>query len=120
MADQTPIVSLEVALAHLREDAGVADDLIKIYIGAATQSASDYVDRKLYANDAEMQAAVADATAGADPIVANDAIRAAILFTIGKLYAFREDVVSGASASVTELPSGAKSLLFPYRVGLGV
>ncbi|AIP65334.1 MULTISPECIES: head-tail connector protein [pseudomallei group] len=120
MKGQTPIVSLELALAHLREDEGVADDLIRIYINAATQSASDYIDRKIYANDEEMQAAIAEQTTDDDPVVANDVIRTAILLTIGKLYAYREDVVAGTSASVMELPSGAKALLFPYRTGLGV
>lgn len=120
MAGQTPIVSLEVALAHLREDAGVADDLIAIYVNAATLAASDYLDRKIYANDADMQSAIADMTAGDEPMVANDVVRAAILLTIGKLYAYREDVVAGTSASVVALPSGAMALLFPYRTGLGV
>lgn len=120
MAGLTPIVSLEQALAHLREDAGVADDLIGIYINAATQAAADNLDRQIFANDEEMQAAITAGTAGDDPIVANDVIRAAILLTLGKLYAYREDVVAGTSTSVMELPGGAKALLFPYRTGLGV
>lgn len=120
MADSTPIVSLQLALTHLREDGGVADDLIKIYIGAATQAAVDYLDRMLYVDDEEMQDAISEGTAGSSPLVANDAIRAAILLTVGKLYAYREDVVVATSTSVLELPGGAKQLLFPYRVGLGV
>ncbi|SAK65437.1 hypothetical protein AWB80_03073 [Caballeronia pedi] len=120
MADPTPIITTEQALAHLREDAGVADDLIALYIGAAIQSASDYLDRKIYATTEDMAAAVLADTAGDDPIVVNDAVRAAILLILGKLYAFREDVVVGTSSSVMELPTGSKQLLFPYRAGLGV
>ncbi|VVE87563.1 head-tail connector protein [Pandoraea bronchicola] len=120
MAESTPIVSLQLALTHLREDGGVADDLIKLYIGAATQAAVDFLDRQLYADDGEMQDAISNGTAGFNPLVANDAVRAAILLTVGKLYAYREDVVAGTSTSVMELPGGAKALLFPYRTGLGV
>jgi hypothetical protein len=48
-----------------------------------------------------------------DGIVINDAIAAAVLLTLGHLYANREDVVAGLS--VTQLPSGADALLQPYR-----
>lgn len=41
-------------------------------------------------------------------------IRHAILLSVGHLYANREAVVVGTSA--VELPLGAQSLLFPYRV----
>ena len=43
-----------------------------------------------------------------------EAVRAAILLTLGHLYEHREDVVVGPSAN--ELPRGAEALLFPYRV----
>lgn len=51
-------------------------------------------------------------------IVANDLVKAAMLLTLGTLYAAREDVVIGAS--VSSLPSGACQLLQPYRVYGGV
>lgn len=51
-------------------------------------------------------------------IVINDMIRAAMLLTIGHLYANRESVVVGYSAA--ELPQSTHALLMPYRVGLGV
>lgn len=46
-------------------------------------------------------------------IVINDQIRAAILLTIGHLYANREDAVVGAS--VAALPMGCNFLLQPFR-----
>lgn len=49
-----------------------------------------------------------------DGIVVNDQIKAAVLLTVGHLYAHREDVVSGAS--VAALPNGADCLLQPYKV----
>ncbi|SIQ99977.1 head-tail connector protein [Pseudacidovorax sp. RU35E] len=49
-------------------------------------------------------------------IVLNDSIRAAVLLTLGHLFEHREDV----AAALQELPKGARSLLWPYRIGLGV
>ena len=49
-----------------------------------------------------------------DGIVVNDQIKAAVLLTVGHLYANREDVVVGASA--TALPHGADCLLQPFKV----
>jgi multidrug efflux pump subunit AcrA (membrane-fusion protein) len=49
-----------------------------------------------------------------DGIVVNDQIKAAVLLTVGHLYANREDVVVGASVSA--LPHGADCLLQPFKV----
>lgn len=49
-----------------------------------------------------------------DGIVVNDQIKAAVLLTVGHLYANREDAVVGASVSA--LPHGADCLLQPYKV----
>ena len=49
-----------------------------------------------------------------DGILVNDQIKAAVLLTVGSLYAQREDVVVGAS--VAALPNGADYLLQPYKV----
>ena len=49
-----------------------------------------------------------------DGIVVNDQIKAAVLLTVGHLYANREDVVAGAS--VAALPNGAEYLLQPFKV----
>lgn len=51
-------------------------------------------------------------------MVIDDLIKAAMLLILGHLHENREEVVTGTTA--TALPSGAKALLFPYRVGLGV
>lgn len=51
-------------------------------------------------------------------IVTNKAIEAACLLKLGHLYANREEVVTGTIA--TELPLTSKSLLAPYRIGMGV
>ena len=49
-----------------------------------------------------------------DGIVVNDQIKAAVLLTVGHLYANREDVVAGVS--VAQMPNGAEWLLQPYKV----
>jgi hypothetical protein len=51
-------------------------------------------------------------------IVINPAIQAACLLKLGHLFANREEVVTGTIA--TELPLASKSLLMPYRIGMGV
>jgi len=54
-------------------------------------------------------------------MVVNDYIRAAVLLIAGHLYRNREEVVIGTSAvGAVQLPVGAYTLLWPYRVGLGV
>lgn len=102
------LVTDAVVRAHLHIDAG---EDVSLYVSAAEEAAGQYLNRAIYA----------DVTAqGADlvGIVVNDAIRAAILLTIGHLYANRESVVTGTIA--TELPMTTRYLLDPYRAGMGV
>lgn len=108
------LVPFDQAIAHLRVDAGGDDGLVALYLGAAEQSATDYLNRQVFADQASLDAAVVAATAGANPMVVNFAVQAAILLTLGHLYANREDVVTGAS--VAQLPLGARSLLRPHRI----
>ena len=108
------LVPLGQALAHLRTEAGVEDALVELYLGAAEQSAIDYLNRQVFADQAALDAAVAAETAGASPMVVNFAVKAAILLTLGHLHANREDVVTGAT--VAQLPFGARSLLRPHRL----
>lgn len=51
-------------------------------------------------------------------MVIDDLVKAAMLLILGHLHENREEVVTGTIA--TALPSGARTLLFPYRVRLGV
>jgi len=110
-------VDLAVAKAHLREP---EDDetYLMLLLSAAEDQAVQFLDRNVYADQESLAAAEAEGTAGERPIVANDSIRAATLLILGHLYANREDVVTGTIA--TELPRSSRSLLMPYRVGMGV
>jgi hypothetical protein len=116
------LISLELARQHLRIDAAPDDDpeslVLPIYIGAAVGAAIDFINRQVYETEAELQAAVLAGTAGVAPLVVTDTIRAAMLLTLGHFYVNREDTVVGIS--VVELPNGARFLLRPHRIGMGV
>lgn len=106
------ILSLGQIKSHLRVIDTDEDAQIELYMGAAQQAASDFLNRAIYSDQVAMDAA-ADTTG----VIANDAINAAVLLIIGKLYAFREDV---AQTNIGNLPDGSRALLMPYRTGLGV
>lgn len=112
------LITPEQAMAHLRIDS--TDDAADLALKteAAEQLASEYLNRQLFASQPELDAAVLAGTAGEQPMVVNSLVRAAILLILGHLHANREDVVVGTIA--TELPQGSRSLLAPYRVGMGV
>ncbi|QIL69568.1 phage gp6-like head-tail connector protein [Diaphorobacter sp. HDW4B] len=108
------LVTLDEAIAHLRVEAGPEDNLITLYALAAEQSAMDYLNRQVFADQDVLEDAATVGGAGANPLVVNYAIKAAILLTLGHLYANREDVVAGQT--VAQLPFGARSLLRPHRI----
>lgn len=112
------LVSVGLAIGHVRAVAGDEDELIQLYLGAAEQSAQDYLNRKVYATQVELEADQAAGTAGANPMVVNDAIKAAVLKTVADLYDNRGDSVVGYS--VAELPLTAKALLRPHRIPPGL
>ncbi len=109
------LVTDEQVRNHLRIEAG---EDVSVYVGAAQESAQQFLNRRVYASAEDMASGVLAGTAGLDPMIANDAIRAAILLILGHLYANREEVVTGTIA--TELPMTSRRLLQPYRKGMGV
>lgn len=112
------LITLEQALGHERADAGIDDADAQLKLNAAIQFAVEYLNRKLYASEEDMAAAVLNGTAGDSPMLINDLIRAGILLIFGDLYQYRENTVTGVST--VSIPIGAKQLLQPYRAGLGV
>lgn len=111
------LVTIEQVRAHCRAEAE-DDALLTVYADAAEQMAQDFLNRKVYADADALAEAVLEGDAGCDPIVVNPAIRAAVLLTTGHLYRNREDVITGTS--VSEMKEGARALLWPHRVGLGI
>jgi len=110
------LVTPELAIAHCNADEADAQ-LIAFYLEAAEQEASDFINRKIYATQEELDAAVDADTAGSAPMVVTSAIKNAILLIVGHRFANREDVVIGTISS--PLPNGSRSLLQHYRFGMG-
>ena len=107
------LVTLAQAKDHLRVSSPDEDADISLKLSAATEQAVIYLDRAVYATDADLQAAMAAGTAGDMPMVCSDMVRAGILLILGDLYANREDVITGTIA--TQLPTGAAACLRPLR-----
>ena len=112
------LVDTATARLHLRVDGTQDDTLIALWLGAAQEAAMQHLNRNVYADSAALAAAMLDGTAGSDPMVVNDMIKAAVLLTLGHLYANRESVNTGSTA--TALPRGVDDLLQPFRIGMGV
>ncbi|QEZ47187.1 head-tail connector protein [Cupriavidus oxalaticus] len=106
------IIALDMAKAHLRVTWGSEDQLIELYLLAAEGTAADFLNRQVFATQQEMADAVEEETAGEDPIVANMQIQAGMLLILGNIYSNRD--------TSAEIPPGARDLLWPHRVGLGV
>ena len=87
--------------------------MVGLYLGAATDAAQDYLGRKLFADKAELDAAVQAGHAGEMPMIATYAVKAAILLICGHLFANREDVVVGVQSFA--MPNGSRDLLRPHR-----
>ncbi|WP_321943032.1 head-tail connector protein [Paraburkholderia tropica] len=111
------LVELSLALGFLRQDAGVEDDVVKALLDGATQSAVDYLNRQVFETEDDLDTAVADGTAGDNPMVVNPAIKAAILKTTAELYANRED---SSMSKAVEMPFNARTLLRPHRIVPGL
>lgn len=111
------LIDTALALQHVRAD-DVDTPLVEAMLEAAIDQAEQFIQRKVYEDEATLAAAVLNGTAGDDPILINPSIKAACLLILGHLYMNREDVVVGVTA--VELPMGSRSLLMPYRVKMGV
>ena len=112
------LISPDQARAHLRidGDADAADIVLKT--DAAEILASEFLNRKIFNSQAELDAAVIAGVAGETPMVVNNLVRSAILLILGHLYKNCEDVTVGVTG--VEIPRGSRSLLSPYRIGMGV
>ena len=97
------IVTLAEAKLHLRVDGADEDTLIQTYLDAAESAAAQYLNRALYASDVGT-----DATG----LVMTKDIKVAVLLQVGAFYADREDM--------SEMPTGSRVLLNPYRIEMGV
>lgn len=99
-------IDLAAAKLHLRVDGSDEDALITAWIAAAYSNVEGRIFRKVY--DSAETIPEEDTTG----IKVNEAINAAVLLIVGHLYANREDVLTGTTA--TALPMGSEFLITPY------
>lgn len=109
------IVDHLLVRAHLRLDEDADDDaLVAAYQDAAEEAAAQYLNRSVYATQAEVDAAI---EAGEDrPLLANASFTAAVLYAVAAMYSKRED----ATAGLSQFPQESRRFLDPFRVGQGV
>ncbi|MBF6630656.1 MAG: phage gp6-like head-tail connector protein [Comamonas sp.] len=113
-----PILTTAQAIDHCRADPDADATMVELYLGAAVDAAQDYLGRKIFASQVEMDAAVSAGAAGASPMVVTYSIKAAILLICGHLFANREDVVTGMQSY--SMPMGSRDLLRPHRRSFGL
>ena len=92
-------VTLAEAKLHLRVDGTDEDALIAALIAAAYANVEGRIFRKVYDTDETIPA---EDTTG---IHVNEAINAAVLLIVGHLYAYREDVITGATSTTRRITS---------------
>lgn len=112
-----PVIDMSIAREHLRDPDDDEAYLVAL-LSAAEDQAAQYLNRRFFGDAQALEEAVANGTAGDRPILINPSITAACLLILGHLYANREDVAAGTTA--TEMPMGSRSILQPYRIGLGI
>lgn len=107
------ILTTEEAIAHCRADPVDDAIMMAIYLGAAEETAQDFIKRKVYKSQEDLEAANDESG-----MVANFAFKAAALLICGHLYLNRENVATGVP--VQALPMGAHDLLRPHRRSFGL
>lgn len=107
------ITSLDLARRYCR--ASTSDDvLLTLLVEAAEGLAEKFLNRKVFGDQAALDAAVENGTAGADPMLANAQFKAAVLEMVSDRYDKRGDQPTPAAMT------RAERILWPDRVGLGV
>lgn len=101
-----PVLSLDEIKRQLRLDGDDEDRHLELLGAAAEEYAANYLDRPIPWLDSEQQ-----------PVAVPSAVKMALLLVIGDLYENREGQFVGTISS--DNPA-VKSLLTPYRVGMGI
>lgn len=96
-------VTITEVKAHLRITSNVEDALLQLYMDAANDRIENYINRPIPDNTDS-------------PPTAPAAIKAAALLIISDMYENRE----GAGEKEIKENPALKSLLYPYRVELGI
>lgn len=110
------MIDLDLAKLHLRVDGDEEDQHIRLLLDASIKNCVAYLNCSVFESKEELEAAISSGDEHA--ILITDDIKAAILLTLGHLYANREDVVVNGSASM--MPMNSRWLLDSYRKRPGV
>lgn len=105
------LVTIEQVRAHCRTEPE-DDVLVTLYADSAEQQVQDFLNRRVFKNQAALDAAVETGEAGESPMVVNAVIIDAILLATAGKFRDREPT--------QHLPVSLTTLLWPHRVGLGV
>lgn len=109
---ETALAAVPTALVNAAATYAAAMDAASLITDAIGQEIAAKAAGDTYK---EAQTQARETCAG---MIINDAVQAAILLTLGDLFASREDTVIGVS--VESLPIGARALMQPHRRGMGV
>ncbi|WDU60955.1 head-tail connector protein [Pseudomonas poae] len=111
------VIDIDIAMLHLRAEP-VDQPLVQRYLDAAEDAAMQYLQRRFFASTSDLEQAVLAGDAGHDPLLITPSILAACLLILGHFYDSRIDLFSETGR--TDLPTGSRSLLAPFRRNLGV
>lgn len=113
-------VSSTILWRHLQSepfDTAEEEYVTEMLWPAAEGFAQDFLNRRVFGTVAELEEAQLDQTAGFGAIVAPPQYIMACLLILGHLYKNREAVTDTVQF---EMPMGARALLWPHRICLGV
>ncbi|HHT0500778.1 head-tail connector protein [Klebsiella quasipneumoniae subsp. quasipneumoniae] len=108
------VIDTETAMEHLRLDDETDKTIVEGYLAAAEDAAMQFLNRRFYANQTELDHALGNESAGDRPIIITPSIQSAVLLILGWLYENRGDDLS------LDIPRPARWLLNPYRIDMGV
>lgn len=108
------VIRTETAMEHLRLNDEIDKTMVEGYLAAAEDAAMQFLNRRFYADQSELDNAVEHESAGDRPIIITPSVQSAVLLILGWLYENRGDDLS------LDIPGPARWLLNPYRIDMGV
>ncbi|EIX9144235.1 MULTISPECIES: head-tail connector protein [Klebsiella] len=108
------VINTETAMEHLRLDDEIDKTMVEGYLAAAEDAAMQFLNRCFFADQAALDSAVENESAGDRPLIITPSIQSAVLLIVGWLYENRGDDLS------TDIPGPARWLLNPWRIQMGV
>ena len=107
------VINTETAMEHLRLDDEIDKTMVEGYLAAAEDAAMQFLNRRFFADQAALDSAVENESAGDRPLIITPSIQSAVLLIVGWLYENRGDDLS------PDIPGPARWLLNPWRIQMG-